>query len=87
MITKPCDGCRRLRDEEMVSIEFRNLATATCRQAWNGDVRCTGEAEVMAVRYGRDGRCGRILKRERVSAGDRIGPRLKPGVPVIRLVA
>src|SRR6201999_4580965 len=58
----------------------------------NGDVRCTGDAEVMAVMYGRDVRCGRIpsqpnptdgrswAKRERVSAGDRIAEGVRPVV-------
>jgi hypothetical protein len=44
----------------MLSIEFRIPAKAVARSSGCSHVRCTGDTEVMAVKYGRDGRCGRM---------------------------
>ncbi len=49
----------------MVSINFGISQWRQCRRAVSGDVGCTGDAEAMAVRYGCDGRCGRILNKAR----------------------
>jgi len=55
----------------MLSIEFRIPAKAVARSSGCSHVRCTGDTEVMAVKYGRDGRCGRIRTASETLTGRR----------------